>query len=133
VVRLRADLHRLGERLRASGQEHEFLERKLVARMRSAVDDVERGAGQYERRLDAREVSKVLVKRDALLRCARLRNGDGHAEDGVGAELAFVGRAVELDEEVIDFLLGSDLEAGLDELRSDDVVDVGYGLADAWE
>ena len=56
--------------------------------------------------------------------------GDGHGdtEDGVGAELAFVGRSVELDEEVIDRRLILDVEAGLDQSRRNDVVHVRDGL-----
>lgn len=67
--------------------------------------------------------------RPHLLSSSGLGNGHAHTEDGVGAKLALVGCAVELDEEVIDLLLLGDSDATLDKLRADDVVDVGDGLA----
>ena len=128
VVRLRADLHRLSERRRASRHKHELLERELIARMRTAVDDVERRARQDVRRLDAGEVREVLVEGDALLGGAGIGDGNGDAENGVGAELALIGAAVELDQEVVDLLLLRDLEARLDQLGRDRLVDVRDGL-----
>ena len=58
--------------------------------------------------------------------------GDSHGDtkDGVGTELALVGSSVELDEQVIDLLLGSNRELGVDQSLGDDVVDVGNGLGD---
>lgn len=98
--------------------------------MRAAVDDVERGAGHDERRLDAREIGEVLVEGDALLGRGGVGDGDGDTEDGVRAELALVGRAVELDQEVVDLFLLRHFEAGFDELGGDGVVHVGDGLED---
>ena len=133
VVGLRADLHGLGEGGSTGREEHELLERKLVASMRTTVDDIEGGSGEDEGGLHTREVSEVLVERDTLLRSTRLRDGDGDTEDRVRAELAFVGGAVELDEEVVDLLLRGDLQTGLDQLGGDGVVDVGDGLGDTCE
>lgn len=130
VVSLCANLHRLREAGRANGEEHELLERKLVACVRATVDNVERGARQHVRWLDARQLCDVLVERDTFLRGTRLSDGDGHTEDRVRAELALVGRAVELLEEVIDLGLLGDDEAGLDEGGGDGVVHVGNGLQD---
>ena len=130
VVGLRTNLHRLREAGGTSGEEHELLERELVAGVRATVDDVESGGGENVGGLDASELSKVLVEGDTLLRRAGLRNGDGDTEDGVGTELALVGGAVELDQEVVDLLLLGDSETRLDELRGDDVVDVGDSLGD---
>jgi hypothetical protein len=130
VVRLSADLHRVCEGLGAGGEEHELLERELVAGVATTVDDVERGDGERVRRLDTSELGKVLVERDAFLGSASLGNGDGDAEDGVGTELAFVWGAVELDEEIINLRLVGNLEVGLDQLGADDIVDVGDGLGD---
>lgn len=58
--------------------------------------------------------------------------GDGHrdTEDGVGTELALVGGSIELDEEVINLLLGSDRDLGVDQSLGNDVVDVVDGLGD---
>lgn len=72
----------------------------------------------------------MLVERNTVLLSAGLGHCNGDTEDGIGTELGLVGGSVELDEEVIDGLLVGDLEAGLDELRGDDVVDVGNGLGD---
>ncbi|KAI3494687.1 hypothetical protein L1887_40503 [Cichorium endivia] len=112
VVHLGADLDRLGEALGARGDDHELLEGK--------------GGG-----LDAAQVGEVLVEGETLLAGTGLGDGDRDTEDGVGAELALVGGAVELDQEVVDLLLRGDGEAGLDELGSDDVVDIVDGLGDA--
>jgi hypothetical protein len=124
MVRLRADLHRLGEAGGAGREDHELLERELVARVRAAVDYVEAGDREHVRRLDARELGEVLVDRHALLGRARVRDGDGDAEDRVRAELALVRGAVELEQEVVDRLLVRHGQAGLDELRRDHLVHV---------
>jgi len=57
-----------------------------------------------------------------------LRDSHGDTEDGVGSELALVGGTVELDEEVINLLLGGDGELGVDQGRGNDLVDVLDGL-----
>ena len=57
-----------------------------------------------------------------------LRDGHGDTEDGVGTELALVGGTVELDEEVINLLLGGDGELGVDQSGGNDLVDVLDGL-----
>lgn len=79
--------------------------------MRSAVDDVESRAGQHIGRLDAREFSQVLVHRDTLLGSAGHGNRNGDTEDSVGTVLALVRGTVLFDQEVIDLLLLSNLEA----------------------
>lgn len=130
VVNLGTDLHGLGEGLGAGGDDHELLRSELVASVRATVDDVHGGGGENVRALDTGKSSNVLVEGNAVLLSTGLGNGDGDTEDGVGTELGLVGGAVKLDEEVVDGLLVSDLEARLDELGSDDVVDVGNGLGD---
>jgi hypothetical protein len=97
--------------------------------MRSTIDDVESRAGEDEGGFDACEIGEVLVQRNTFLSGTGLRDGNGDTENGVSTELAFVGRAVELDEEIIDFFLGSDFQARSSQLRSDDAVDVVNGLA----
>ncbi len=59
---------------------------------------------------------------------ANLGGGEGHAEDGVGAEIGLVGRAVQLQHEVVQRALVGGVLA--QEGRGDDVVDVGHGLLD---
>lgn len=130
VVDLGTDADRLGEALSASGDNHELLESKSVTGVRTTVDNVHGRGGEDVRSLDTAELSEVLVERDTLLTGTSLGNGDRDTEDGVGTELALVGSAVKLDEEVIDLLLRSDRDAGLDELGGDDVVDVVDSLVD---
>lgn len=105
------------------------MESELVAGVRSTIDDVEGGARKNERRLNASEVGEVLVKRYALLSSSSLCNSNRDSKDSVGAEVAFVSCAVEFDEEIIDVLLRRDVQARLDQLGSDDVVDVGDSFA----
>lgn len=59
-------------------------------------------------------------------------SGDGHGDtkDSVRTELPLVGGTIKLDEEIVDLSLLGDGEAGLDQLRADDIVDVGDGLRD---
>lgn len=99
--------------------------------MRATVDDVERGAGEDVRLLNTGERGNVGVEREALVGGTGLSDSHGDTEDGVGAELALVGGAVKLDEEVIDLLLRGDGELGLDEGGADDLVDVLDGLGHA--
>lgn len=65
-----------------------------------------------------------------LLSGCSLGHGHGHAEDGVGTEVGLVLGAIELVHEVIDGLLVLDVDAGLDQLWGDLVVDVGDSLED---
>ena len=132
VVGLSTDLHGLGEGGSASGEEHELLERELVAGVGATVDDVEAGRGEDEGGLDTGEVGEVLVEGDTLEGGGGLRDGDGDTEDGVGTELALVRGAVELDQEVIDVLLRGDLELLRDQGGGDDVVNVRNGLEDTF-
>lgn len=80
------------------------------------------------------EVSRAASERRV---CAHLLGGsslgDSHrdTQDGVGAKLALVGRAVELDHPLVNLSLRRDGEAGLDEGRADNVVHVGDSLLDA--
>ena len=131
-VGLRGELHRLVEARRACREEHELLGRKPVTRVPAAVDHVQPGHRESVRRLHTGEVCEVLVERHALLACTGHRDRHGHADDGVRAELRLVRRPIELDEEVVDVLLGGDLQARLDECRCDDVIDVREGLRDTW-
>lgn len=81
--------------------------------------------------LDAGQLGNVLVESDAVLFSTGLGDGDRDTEDGVGTNLGLVRRAVELDEEVVERLLVCDLDAGLLQLRPDDIVDIGNSLGDA--
>mmetsp|Transcript_14093 Transcript_14093/g.37517 ORF Transcript_14093/g.37517 Transcript_14093/m.37517 type:complete len:501 (-) Transcript_14093:189-1691(-) len=96
VVALTSHTHRLLEGGGADWNDEVLLEGKLVAGMRAAVDHVEARHGQGQLVAVARQLREVLVKRDALPLGRRLGRSHGHAEDGVGAQLALVRRAVEL-------------------------------------
>jgi hypothetical protein len=130
VIRLGADFHRFRKAGRASGKEHEFLEGELVPCVRAAIDDIKRWGRKHVWRLDACQLRKMLVQRNALLGSSSFRNCNGHAEDGVSTELALVWCAIKLDQEVINLLLLRHLEPGLDQCGRDYVVDVGNGLGD---
>ena len=122
VERLDAHPQRLGERGRVVRGDLEFLEVDGIVRVPAAVDDVEAGDRQH-RGLVAAEVA---VERHAgrTGRCARRRHRD--AEDRIGAEPRLVGRAVELDEALVERLLVGGVAPG--ERPVDLAVDVGNGL-----
>lgn len=61
-----------------------------------------------------------------------LSDGNRNTEDSVGTELALIWCTIKLDEEVVNILLLGDLEAGLDKLGGDDLVDVGNSLGYTW-
>ena len=128
MVSLGADLHGLREGGSTDGKQHEFLEGQFVSGMGTTVDDIECGSGKDIRWLDASELGQVLVQGDALLDGSSLGNGNTDTENGVGSELTLVRSSVELDKEVIDVLLGGDLEARLDQLGGNNVIDVRNGL-----
>ena len=100
--------------------------------MRTTVDNIKRGGREHVWGFDARELGKVLVQRDVLLGCCSLGCCNGYAEDGIGTELALVGCAVELDQEVVDLSLLRDFEARLDQCGCDGVVDVSDGLGNTF-
>lgn len=130
VVGLGADLHGLSEAGSAGGEEHELLEGKGVTSVRAAVDDVEGGAGEDVRLLDAGKRGNVSVQGKALVGGTGLGNSHGDTQDSVSTKLALVGSAVKLDHEVVDLLLRGDRDLGLDKGGADDVVDVLNGLGD---
>ena len=132
VIRLGADFDRFCETARGGGKEHEFLESELVPSVRAAIDNVKRGGWKHVWRLDACQLRKVLIQRHTLLGCGSIRNSNGHAEDGVGTELALVWCAIEPNQKVINLLLLRHLETRLDQRGRDCVVNVGNGLGDTF-
>ena len=86
---------RFGEGLRAGRQDHELLDVDRIVGVGAAVDDV-----HHRHRQDAgRDAADVLVERQAGRHGAALADGQGDAEDGVGAQAALVRRAVQLDQQ----------------------------------
>lgn len=98
--------------------------------MGATVQDVLEGNGKDVGLLGTGKVGDVDVERDTLLSGSSLGNGQGDTEDGVGTELALVGSAVELVQEVIDLSLVLDINVLLDESGANDLVDVLNGLED---
>ena len=105
------NFHCFRESLCASRKKHEFLECKLVSGMRSAINDVESWGGENKRRFDARKIGEMLVERNALLGGSSLRDSNGDTKDGVCTEFSFVRCTIELDKEIINICLGSDVKA----------------------
>lgn len=108
------------------------MEGKLVPSVRAAIDDVKRGGWKHIWRLDACQLRKVLIQRNTLLGRGSIRNRNGHAEDGVGTELALVRCAIEPDQKVIYLLLLRHFETRLDQCGRNCVVDVCNGLRDTF-
>ena len=131
MVGFGTNLHGLSESRGTSWKKHELLERELVSSMRTAIDNIESRARKHIGGLDTSELSQVLVHRNTLLSSTSLDDSDGDTEDSVSAVLALVGGTVKFDQEIIDLLLLGNLEAGLDQLRTEDGVDVCNGLANA--
>ena len=125
VEGLDPDAERLGEARGPCGHEHELLEVERVAGVRTPVDDVHQGDGHHVR-VDA---SDPAVERHARIAGSGLRDRERRAEDGVGAEPALRGRAVERDERVVDptLVLGVEADEGVRDLA----VDVPDGPRDA--
>jgi len=109
------------------------LESELVAGMRTAIDNVEGRSGEDEGWLDSSKICQVLVEGNTLLGGSSLRYSDGNAKDSIGSKFSFVGGTVELDEEVIDFLLVENGESRLDKFRRNNVVDVGDSFRNTYD
>lgn len=65
-----------------------------------------------------------------LVSGSSLGNGHGDTEDSVGTELALVLSTVELNEKVVNLLLGGDGKLRVDKGGGNDLVDVLNGLED---
>lgn len=98
--------------------------------MRSSVDDV-KSRNWHHDLLDPSQVGDVLVQGDALVGGAGLADGHGHAQDGVGAQLALVLGAVQLQHDLVNAGLVAEVHVLADQGGGDDVVHVGDGLGDA--
>lgn len=74
--------------------------------------------------LGSSEVGDVDVKRNALLSSSGLGDGHGNTKNGIGTELALVWCTVKLEEELVDSGLVLDIDVGLQESWSNDLVDL---------
>ena len=97
----------VGEVLGADRLNHELLDIDVVIGMLTAVDDVHH---RYRHGVDARgaiQIGDVRVQRHALGLGGSLGRGQGHGEDGVGAQLGLVLGTVQLDHGAVQgFLVG---------------------------
>ena len=98
VEDLGAGAQGLAEGRRPDGHDHELLEVGRVRGVLAAVEDVELRHRQRARA----HAAEVAVERHAVFGGHRVRAGERDAEDGVGAQLALVGRAVEVDQQLVD-------------------------------
>jgi hypothetical protein len=99
VVDLGAPAQRLGEWWRSrTGRDHELLDVDVGVGVRAAVEDVEHGYGQQV----GRRPAEVAEQRQLGRVGGGLRHREGDAEDRVGAEARLVGRAVEVDQRLVD-------------------------------
>lgn len=67
-----------------------------------------------------------------LVSGSSLRNGHGDTENSVGTELALVLSTVELNEEVVNLLLGGDGKLRVNKSGSNNLVDILNGLEDTY-
>jgi hypothetical protein len=108
------------------------LECKLVSGVGSAIDDIESRGRENERRLNASEVSEIFIQRNTLLGGASHCYSNGYTQAGVGAKFCLVGRPVEFDEPIVNFLLRSGFQTSSGQIRVDYIVDIGDGSADTF-
>ena len=117
--------------------------------MRTAVENVHEGHRENVGLLGAGKIGDVGVKGNALKSVSRLSsvlnledyllsssglcNGHGNTKDSIGAKLGLVCGAIELVQKSVDLCLVLDIDTSLDELRSDDVVDIGDSLGNTCE
>jgi hypothetical protein len=125
VEDFRTDTNGVGNAFSAGGQDHEFLHVDRVVGMLAAIDDVHHRDGQDV----GVRATDVTVEREFARFSGGLGDGERHAEDGIGAELALVRGAIEIDHGLIDAELIEGIHA-LD-FFEDGGVDVFDGLGDA--
>jgi hypothetical protein len=124
VVDLGAGTESLGEGVEPERHDHELLNVDRVVGVSAAVQDVQ------ERHREDRGPRPAQVDVGGQARRLGCRPGDGERgpEDGVGAQAALVGGAVELDQDVVDERLLADVHAR--HPGGDLVLDVGDGTGD---
>lgn len=110
------------------GNDHEFLEGKATAGMRTAVEDVLEGHREDIWLLGSGKIGDVGIERNAFFGSTGFCNCQAHTKDGVGTQLGLVGSAIELFEKVIDRRLVLDVDVFLDDSGSDDFVHILDGL-----
>lgn len=112
------------------GDNHELLEGQTATGVGATVQDVLEGNGKDVGLLGTGEVRDVDVEGNTLLSSGGLGDSQGDTEDGVGTEVALVGRAIELVKELVDLGLVLDINGLLDQSGANGLVDVLDSLED---
>ena len=128
VKDFRAGAHGFRKRGDAERHDHEFLKIDRIVGVHAAIDDVHHRHRQKPRR----SAADIAIKRQLVGGGRRLGDGERHAEDGVGAEPAFVRRAVERDHGLVDLDLRLGIHAAerLKNLAVDRLDRVAHALAE---
>lgn len=109
---------------------HELLEGQTATSVGATVQDVLEGNREDVGLLGTGQIRDVSVERDTLLSSTGLGDSQADTQDGVGTQVALVGGAIELVEELVDLGLVLDVDVLLDEGGADLLVDVGDSLQD---
>ena len=121
VVDLDTHPQRIGKTRRSGRHQHELLDVDRVGRVGAAVEHIQHG----DRKDPRRRPTQVLEERDAELAGRGTRHAQGHGQDGVGAQVGFVGSAVQVEHHLIDELLVGGIDT--DQCRCENLVDIGNG------
>ena len=130
VKDLHAHAQRFGKTRCADGHDHEFLQVHGIIGVGAAIEDIHHGHGQRGGVALAGIAREIAIERQALGGRRGAGGGHGDGENGVGAQLAFVGRAVGLDHAAIERGLVADVEAF--DGFGDGAVDVVDGFENAF-
>ena len=125
VEHLGAHLEGLLPAAGAHRHNHELLNLHVVGGVRAAVEDVHHGDGQGL----GVDAADIVIQAGAQGLSGGLGHGQGTAQDGVGAQAALVGSAVQLDHGLVDGHLVQGVHA--DQALSQLGVHVGHGLLHA--
>ena len=122
----RAPAQRFGEGGGAVGNNHELLRIDGIVGVRAAVEDVHLRHGQKV----GAYAAEVAIERGHLRNCGSAGGGHGDGENGIGAQLALVGGAVEVDHFAVDGRLVFRFHA--EDGRGDFIVNMGDGFQGAF-
>ena len=127
VEDLGAHPQRLAPRGRAHGHDHKLLDVHVVGGVCAAVEDIHHGDGQG---LGVGSAD-IGVQRHAQRLGGRLGAGQRHAQNGVGAQAALVGGAVQIDHGAVDegLIHGVHADDGLGQLAVHGVHGLHHALA----
>ena len=107
------------------GDDEKVLDGNLAAGVFAAGEEVDGEAGEMSW-FAIDKVGEMLVEGDFLGGCADAGEGEGGGEDGIGAEVGFVGAAVQTNQFTIEIGLG--VEVFVEEGGGDGAMDVADGF-----